>query len=368
MKTIGIALGPDRLAAVLAGGRRLEATEVGDFARALAELKATTGLARARVSIALVPPLVELRRVTLPPLRADERRRVLGRDVARYFIGVREHQVVGSDGAFAAAASARLIDAIEAAVAGVGWTLGVVVPAHAAWAAEVRDGRVAARLPHATEVVRAERGRIVERERHRPGETDPQAVEIDPYSVAAEHASARHALDLCSEARHAARRRGTRRLATAFAAAAAACVLLAVALDYWGLQRELAAVRARRAAIAGEVATAMATRDSLNSVAGLVATLRAVDARAPRWSTFFTDLADYLPRDAHLVALRAVGDSVAAVGIAREAAGAFEGLARMPNLAGVRADGPIRQEVAPSGVVREHFGVSARWGGRGGSP
>jgi hypothetical protein len=366
MKTIGIALGPDRLVALLPGGRRLETTEVGDFARALVELKETAGLTQARVNIALLPPLVELRRVTLPPLRADERRRVLARDVARYFIDVREHQVVGSDGTFAAAASARLIDAIEAAVVSVEWTLGAVVPAHAAWAAKVRDGRVAARLPHATEVVRAEGGRIVERERYRPGETHPEAVEIDPYAVAAEHATTGHALDLCSEARHAARRRGTRRLATALAATAAACLLLAVALDYWGLERELAAVRARRASLAGQVAVAMATRDSLGSVAGDVATLRALDASTPRWSTFFTDLADYLPRDAHLVALRAVGDSVAAVGIAREAAGVFEGLARMPRLAGVRADGPIRQEVAPTGVVREHFGLSARWGG--GSP
>ena len=362
MKTIGIALGPDRLVALLPGGRRLETTEAGDLARALAELQQTTGLARARVSVALVPPLVELRRVTLPPLRADERRRVLARDVARYFIGVRDHQVVGSDGTFAAAAPARLIDAIEAAVAGVGWTLGAVVPAHAAWAAQARDGRLAARLPHATEVVRVERGRIVERERRRPGETDPQAVEIDPYAVAAAHATAGHGLELCSEARHTARRRGTRRLATVLAVGTAGCLLIAVALDGWGLERELAVVRARRAAVASEVAAAMATRDSLDSVAGVVTTLRALDASIPRWSTFFTDLADYLPRDAHLVALRAVGDSVAAVGIAREAAGVFEGLARMPRLAGVRADGPIRQEVAPSGVVREHFGLSARWG------
>jgi hypothetical protein len=93
----------------------------------------------------------------------------------------------------------------------------------------------------------------------------------------------------------------------------------------------------------------------------VVATLGALEATTLHWSTFLTDLADYLPRDAHIVALRAVGDSVAVVGIAREAAGVFEGLGRMPHLAAVRADGPIRQQVAPSGVVREHFGLSARW-------
>jgi hypothetical protein len=368
MKTIGIALGPDRLVALLPGGRRLETTEAADLARALAELKETTGLAQARVSVALLPPLVELRRVTLPPLRADERRRVLARDVARYFIGVREPQVVSSEAPLAAAAPARLIDDVEAAVAGVGWVLGGVVPAHVAWAAKARDGRVAAPLPHATEVLRVEQGRVVERGRLRPGEADPNATEIDPYAVAAEYAPRVHALDLCSDERRKVRGRRAGRIARTLVTGAAACVLAAAGLDYWGLGRELATVRERRAALAPQVSAAMRTRDSLGTVAGVVATLGTLEATSPRWSTFLTDLADYLPRDAHLVAVRAVGDSVAAVGIAREAAGVFEGLARMPHLAGVRADGPIRQEVAPSGVVREHFGLSARWGWGGGSP
>ena len=361
MKAIGIALGADRLVAALPGGRRLETSEVGDLSRALVDLKQTAHLARASVSVALLPPLVELRRVALPPLRANERRRVLARDVARYFIGVREPQVVGSEALLAAAAPARLIADVEAAVAAVGWTLAAIVPAHVAWAASVRDGRVAAPLAHATEVLRVERGRIVERGRLRPGEVDPQAVAIDPYAVAAACAPRVHALELCSDERRKVRERRAGRIARSLAVGAAACLLLSVALDYWGLQRELAAVRARRAALAPEVAAAVRARDSISTVSGVVATLGSLEATSPRWSTFFTDLADYLPRDAHLVALRAVGDSVAAVGIAREAAAVFEGLARMPHVAGVRADGPIRQEVAASGVVREHFGLSARW-------
>src|SRR6476646_9435370 len=113
MKAIGIALGADRLVADLPGGRHLETSEVGDLGRALMELKERARLARARVTVALLPPLVELRRVTLPPLRESERRRVLARDVARYFIAVREPQVVGSEALLAAAAPARLIADVE---------------------------------------------------------------------------------------------------------------------------------------------------------------------------------------------------------------------------------------------------------------
>lgn len=357
MKAIGIALGEGRLVAALPGGRLLEAADIAD-------LKVRTGLPRARLSVALLPPLVDVRRVSLPPLRDAERRRVLARDAARYFLGARGPQVIGTDGDLAAAAPAALVAELEAAVAAAGWSLGVVVPAHVAWvgAGTASNGWVIARLPDATELLRADRGRLVERRRLRPGDAVSQAVEVDPYPVAAAGAARARALELYSDDRHEARRRAAGRLARALAVGAAACLLLTAGLDYWGLGRELAAVRARRAAIAPQVAAAMRARDSLDAVAGVVETLGALESTSPRWSAFFADLADYLPRDAHLVALRTVGDSVAAVGIAREAAAVFEGLERMPHLTAVRSDGPIRQEVAPSGTVREHFGLSARWG------
>lgn len=361
MKAIGIALGPDRLVAVLPGGRRLETADLADLGQAFADLRKTGGLTRARVSVALIPPLVDVRSVSLPPMREDERRRVLARDAARYFVGVRDPQVVGSQAPFAAAAPASLVERIEAAVAAVGWTLAAVMPAQVAWAASVRDGQLVARLPHATELMRVDRGRVVERRRLRAGESVPAATEIDSYIAAAQHAPRCHALEVCSDARRTARGRSARRLALALSAAAVGCLLLAAGIDFWGLERELAAVQARRATLAPEVARAIRARDSVNALAATVTTLEALESATPRWSAFFADLADYLPRDAHVVAFRAMGDSVALVGIAREAAGVFQGLERMPRLAAVRADGTIRQDVGANGVVREHFGVSARW-------
>ena len=45
--------------------------------------------------VALLPPLTEVRRLELPPLRADELQRTLARDASRYFVQARGPQVVG---------------------------------------------------------------------------------------------------------------------------------------------------------------------------------------------------------------------------------------------------------------------------------
>src|SRR6266480_6458821 len=268
---IAIALGVDRLVAVLPHGRRLETTEVADLPRAFGELKTTTALSRASVTVALVPPLVELRRLSLPRLRDEERRRVLTRDAARYFVGAQEPQVIGTEvlpaaGApvLAAAAPAQLVDALETAVHAAGWTLARVIPAHTGWAASVRargarpEQHVVVRLPQATEVLRLEAGCLVERHRFPPG-TEPDlpagAVvlalpQADPLVVAAQYARGTTTFELCSERTHAARQRVARRVSAVMAAAAAACLVLAAGIDFWGLGRQLAAVRARRAGLA----------------------------------------------------------------------------------------------------------------------
>ena len=95
MKRIGIALGADRLMAALPGGRRLETAEIADLKKVLEDLKQAAELPLARVTVALLPPLVELRRISLPRLQPDEHRRVIARDVGRYFMGAREPQIVG---------------------------------------------------------------------------------------------------------------------------------------------------------------------------------------------------------------------------------------------------------------------------------
>jgi len=363
MKRVGIALGPDSLVAALPGGRRLETTDVADLAKAFADLRTASELPLARVSVALLPPLVDLRRIALPPLQPDEYRRVIARDVSRYFLGSREPQVIGSDAPWAAAAPVQLIEAIEAAAAGGGWSLDCIVPAHVAWSRSVPDGTLRARLPGGVELLRVQRRTMAERSRVRIVAPQDDAIEIDAFGVAAERVAhiGAHPLDLLSESRRITRRRASRRLAGLLSVAAVLCLLLAAAVDYWGLGRELAAVQAQRAAVAPRLERTMRARDSLATLSTVVATLRGLESSRPSWSGFFTDLADYLPRDAYLDAFRAVGDSVAIVGVAHEAATVFQGLERMPRLTSIRPDGAIRQDISATGVVREHFGVSARW-------
>jgi hypothetical protein len=363
---IGIALSNDRLLATFPDGRRVETGEVGDLRGALADVKQSAGAPRAVVTVALLPSLVAVRRLALPPLSADERRRVLGRDADRYFVEARQPQVVGTEvlevgpspvPVLAAAASARLVEEIESAVETMGWTLAAIIPAQVAWAVQADGPIVVAHLPQGSEVLHVENGRVVERRWGRSGAPDPPGAQVldDPLAIAAASAPRAHRLELCSDARHAAERRRARRVAAGLVVAAAVCLGVAAGLDYWGLTRELAVLRARRAALATEVIATMAARDSLGALTGNVTTLGTLEATSPQWSAFLTDLADFLPRDAHVLTLRGAADSVVIQGVARQAAGVFQAVQTMPRVVGVRAEAPIRREVGPNGAVREQF-------------
>lgn len=379
MIAIGVALGggPDRLVAVLPGGRRLETPETADLRQVFTDLHKAAGVPRARVHIALLPPLVDLRRVRLPPMRTEDRRRVLERDASRYFVGVREEQVVAIDGALACAVPARLVEEIEAAVTAVGWEIGVVAPAQGAWALTLPDGRHAIPLggSSGTEWIAVARGRITDRGRLRTSDAQSSdapipVANIDPYFAAADHVVHARTLALHSVSRRTANRRAARRRAMIMLAAAAGCLIGAAVLDYWGLGRELDTLRARRASIATQVSAAIRTRDSLTALSEVAGSIGSLETRKPRWSVFFADLADDLPRDAYLSSVESRGDSVVVTGVASDAAGVLHGLEQLPGLAAVHADGPIRQDVTPDGVVREHFRFSGlrTWGGNGGPP
>ncbi len=372
MIAFGIALGPDQLVAVLPGGRRLETADTADLRQAFTDLHKTAGLPRARVHVALLPPLVDLRRVRLPPMRSEDRCRVLERDASRYFVGVREPQVVAIDAALAGCAPVRLVEEIEAAVAGVGWELGIVAPAHVAWALSLPDGRHAIPPSGRTvaEWIAVARRRITDRGRLRPSDAQITVADIDPYFAAAEQVIHARTLALCSGSRRAGLRRAARRRSAIMLAAAASCLIVAAILDYWGLGRELDALHARRERIATQVAAAMRTRDSLTTLIGVAGTIGMLETRTPRWSAFFADLADDLPRDAYLSGFESRGDSVVVSGVAGDAAGVLHSLEQMPAFVAVHADGPIRQDVSPAGLVREHFRFSGHWtpDGSGGPP
>jgi hypothetical protein len=104
---------------------------------ALRELSLTLGVPGGRLDVALMPPLTEIRRLELPPMGDVELRTLLSRNAARYFVGARSAQLVGTSvvpqrqsaapgGVIAAAAPLRLIAALHAAARDAGWTVDAV--------------------------------------------------------------------------------------------------------------------------------------------------------------------------------------------------------------------------------------------------
>ena len=114
------------------------------LAKALRDLADELGTSGGRLVVALMPPLTEVRRLQLPPLKREQVLQVLSRNAGRYFVTAREPQVVGTSFArrpsrsgpspvLGAAASARLVNAIIAAAREAGWTVEGVVPAEVGW-------------------------------------------------------------------------------------------------------------------------------------------------------------------------------------------------------------------------------------------
>lgn len=119
-----------------------------DLGHALGELRRAAGRKAGALHVALLPPLVQLRRVELPRLSQDELSVVLSRDAGRYLLDPPAIPLVaawaGSPGRgspvpyLAAFADADLVASIHAAAAVAGFRTTRVLPAHAAWEAGAR--------------------------------------------------------------------------------------------------------------------------------------------------------------------------------------------------------------------------------------
>lgn len=163
MRRVGLGLGADRLTASSPAARELWTRPLepwsggvwDDLGDALSELRSTLGLKRGLVSVALLPPLVEVKRLELPPLRRHELERVLARDATRYFLRADRRMVVGTSllprdraarpRVIGAAADAMLVEQVYRQTERVGWTVAKIVPAYAAWARRVAHAAGGAR-------------------------------------------------------------------------------------------------------------------------------------------------------------------------------------------------------------------------------
>ena len=377
------------------------------------------GARRVSVAVALLPPLVHCRVIDMRGLGDDEVQHVLSRDAASYFpVGTTPH-VVGAtrvrhaasrtSAVLAAAAPSALVDAIHDATTSAGCSVAAIVPAAAAWAAATARvwkapstgaSTLVASLEGHVDVLTVERGEVtmVRRLRsvppdHRPviaalgasaevmllGGTlrDPLALSLTasgvrlapaqdeeltaaPETLAATFAPYTAAPSLMPEPVRAERRRRATRRAVQMLVASAALLVGAGALELWGVRRELAAVITERMELRGRLAGALATRDTVTMLAEQLAALQSAEASAPRWSEALALVAAHLPRDAHLLSLRAEGDSLLLEGVAHRAAPVLEAMARVPAALAVRAQGSIRQELRDDIGQVERFTMSVR--------
>jgi hypothetical protein len=394
------------------------------LAEALRALARDTHVVNGRLTVALMPPLAEARGVELPPLGEREAQQVLARGAGKFFASARGAQIVGAVrpprgqkgnavvSTVAAAAGARLVNAISEAATAAGWTVEAIIPAEAAWSAAAASwtprGRGKAQLLVAhddrTDLLSVDNARLSGLRRFRTGADDATLI-ADAYSPAAGRitivgsAGARHELmrllsarglavesppgagadiaehpdllaaafatpdatpSLVTDSMRAAHDARVRHATVRIVAAACIFALASGVLEWWGLRRELDSIRAQRAAIAPQISSTLVGRTTVENAFRQLAVLGAEERSSPHWSVALGAISQRLPADAFLTGFRGRGDSVSVDGLAERAARVFDAIERVPNLTGVRSAGPVRIEPTEDGPPLERFAIAAR--------
>lgn len=375
-----------------------------------------------RVEWTLLPPLVDVRLIRLPRLRQREIGTVLTRNVSKYFPAAKSAQVIGwqivkrergaLDDLLVGAAPEDVINEIRGSLEAAGLVVGAPSPAHVGWvaAADVRGRQrrqgvlgvelhdrayllafrglqltATSVLPASPDDRRAARARELSQggpvlelaPRQAPIAGAEDVLPFDPRSraavLAAVHfASRENPLRLFTASERASRRRRNRLRATWTASAAAVLVLLAGALELWGLQRELRAISAEREEIAAAVSLALERRQTLETLRSQITAVDSLERSAPTWAGLITELSTRLPRTAHLSVLRGTVDSLTVNGAARNPEEAIDSIRGLYGVAALHSLQPSRRERSESALqlfsVRLQLTGPAAGGIPGGTP
>lgn len=395
-----------------------------DLAAALKQLAPADG--QGQLAVALLPPLIETSLLEMPPLAESELIQVLSRNATRYFVSARGLQTVGvlqrrggrgqPSQVLAAAASTRLIAAIDAAARESGWSVAAVTPCEGAWAAAAVAlwpafaRRTAHLLVHEADrsvLLELRDGRVANVRRFRAGAADADLIadailatrsgDVTPvgaFGVSAGRQELTRALGargvavnaaagtlaenadlpemmaaafaggsagppLMNEQARDARRARLRNATLAVAAVALLVVAIAAAIGLWGVKRELKEIEAERAAVRPMVAATLVGRTSVEDAYRRLAAVAAADRAAPRWAPVLAELAAIVPDDAYLTAFRTRGDSLVVDGMAARAVRVFDAIHDSKLLTGVRAPAPVRREAPEGGDPLERFSIAA---------
>jgi hypothetical protein len=403
----------------------------GELARALAELKA--GLEQvsgrntqgASVHMALLPPLSDARMVSLPAMRKSEVEAVLGRDVARYFLGANRPRVVGvrlprengkaskgTDGkassVLAAAAPIGLMEALRSALESVGWWASSFSSSHGAWLDAASTPKsppkaVVAVLGATAHIVRldgsdpvavrqvplADQDAVVEAVGRGSGSVmvlaEPRVYEElssdlarsgsrsipDPegWSGAVDGTAGRaaaSALEFVPPAMALERKEKGRKTVSYLAGAAVVLVVASLGAQLWGAHRQLGAVREQRASIRSEVVPLLQARDSLNGLTTQVQSLAELSRSTPVWTRSLVELTALLPPDIYLTGFFASGDTVELEAAGSHAGRAIQVLREAGLFEEIRLQGLVERQLNEGETVEERFKLWARLPGPGG--
>ncbi|MGD2121204.1 MAG: PilN domain-containing protein [Gemmatimonadota bacterium] len=449
-KRIGVALGTGEVTAVVLGKKKTaharvpvaldpESQDSGpELERAASELKialeasAGESLTGAEAFFVLLPPLADARLVPFPAsMHKSEVQAVLGRDVARYFLGAKRPRVVAARlprvkrekgrspidstvQVLAAASPLSLLEGARSAFERVGWEVRSFSIAHQAWMAAAESVRgspptgVAAVVGTTAHVLNLDGGDPTRVRRFPLSDPDalmdvmgkgPGPVLVlagsqeweelnsalsrrgvttirDPrgWPGMAEATAARASvsgLELVPPSLAEERRAKTRRFAVRLGVAAAALLIATLAVNFWGAQRELASVRGERAAIREDVAPLLLARDSLDGLRTQVRSLEEIVWGSPVWTRSLVELTALLPENTYLTGFFASGDTVELEAAGIEAGTAIQALREAGLFEEVRLQGLVERELEEGETVEERFSLWARlptYGEEGGVP
>ena len=432
---LGVALSADELYVCQPGANRSAGTRIvlaagltdrgtwPDLAAALRQFAPESG--GGELSVALLPPLVEVAGLEMPPLAESELMQVLARNAGKYFVSARGSQTVGvlqrrgrrgqpSD-VLAAAASTRLIAAIDAAAAESGWSVTAITPAEGAWGAAAvalwpafarRTSHVLVHETDRTVLLEMHAGRVGGVRRFRAGAADadliadailavrgsdtsavgsfgvstgrqdlhralgargvgvnsasgPNAAHADvPEMLAATFAGVSAGPLLMNEQARAAKQAQIRRATMMVAAMALLLVAIAAMVGLWGVRRELKMVQAQRAEVQPLVAATLVGRSSVEDAYRHLAAVVAAERAAPHWAPVLAELSAIVPDDGYLIAFRTRGDSLVVEGMAARAVRVFDAVRGSKLLTSVRVPAPVRAEAPEGGDPLERFSIA----------
>ena len=374
---LGISIGDDVFAASWNASHWETQLANGPAPDAIREVSAELGrrlgqTKRPRIAVAILPPLVRVRRIVLPRMSDNDRWLAVTTNAERYFIAGGQTLVCAvaairrgqQSSVLAAAASRELIENITNGLDAAGWRIERIVPAHTAWSASImrthRDTRRRARsvtvvARREVEVLELESGSLVGVRRFRQS-TGATPTAPEPYTigergegpsaavVAASSAWLTRSLEIVPDSMRRARARRERRIAGVVAAVACANLAGAAVSYDLRLERQLSSISARRSEIRPRAVRAAALRDSAWRDVERLTAFAELERSAPRWSAVLSRVALGLPLDASVFSVRVDGDSLAIEGEATDASRVVAGLQRTVGVRTTRAVSPILHE------------------------